>query len=58
MTSYRLYNFIVVNLADVSRFQIGIVCQLPFTEWKVMASFVFFIVTHIPNMDMSHDVYL
>ena len=58
MTSYCLYNSIVINLADVSRFsnlvlnlkvltkafQNCIICQFPSTEWKVMASFVFFIV--------------
>ena len=60
MTSYFLYNSIVINLADVSRiFEFGIelegtyqelskkciICQFPSTEWKVMASFIFFIVT-------------
>ena len=55
MTSYCLYNFIVINLANVSRFsdlvylprafQKCIICQFPSTEWKVMASFVYFIVT-------------
>ena len=61
MTSYCLYNSIVISLADISRFsnlllnlkvvilprafQKCIICQLPSTEWKVMASFVFFIVT-------------
>ena len=58
MTSYCLFNFIVINCADVSRFSNlvlnlkvltksfpkCIICQFPSTEWKVMASFVFFIV--------------
>ena len=60
MTSYFLYDF-VINLADVSRFSNlvlnlslkvlsksfpkCIIIQFPSTEWKVMASFVFFIVT-------------
>ena len=57
MTSYCLYNFIVINLADVSKFSNSVLnlkvlasqkcisCQFPSTEWKVMASFVFSIVT-------------
>ena len=59
MTSYCLYNFIVINLAEVSSFSNlvfnwkaltksipkCIICQFPSTEWKAMASFVFFIVT-------------
>ena len=59
MTSYCLYNFIAINLADVSRFsnlvlnlkvltksfQQCIICHFLSSEWKVMASFVFFIVS-------------
>ena len=64
MTSYCLYNFIVINLADVSRFSNLVlnlkvltpgylprafqkcnICQFLSTEWKVMASFVFSIIT-------------
>ena len=59
MTSYFLYNSIVINLADVSRISTLVLnmkvltksfpkmyyLSIPSTEWKVMASFVFFIVT-------------
>ena len=59
MTLYCSQNFIVINLADVSRFSNlvlnlrvltksfpkCIICQLPSFKWKVMASFVFSIVT-------------
>ena len=59
MASYSLYNFIVINLSDVSRFsnlilklkysprafQKCISCQFLSIERKVMASFVFSIVT-------------
>ena len=59
MTSYCLYNSIVLNPADVSSFSNlvlnlkvltknfpkCIIGQFPSTEWKVMASFVYFIVT-------------
>ena len=59
MTSYCLYNSIVINLADRQQiFDFGIELEstyqelsknvlfvnLPSTKWKVMASFVFFIV--------------
>ena len=72
MTSYFLHNFIVINLAEVIRFSNlvlnlkvltksfpkCIICQFPSTERKVMASFVFFIVNHIPNMGISCNVCL
>ena len=59
MTSYYLYNFIVINLADISRFSNLVlilkvltnsfpkmyICQFPSTEREVMASFVLSIVT-------------
>ena len=59
MTSYCLYNSIVINIADISKFSNlvlnvkiltknfpkCIICQFPSTEWKVKASFVFCIVT-------------
>ena len=59
MTSYCLYNFIAINLADVSKFSNLVLklkvltksfpkvyySQFPSTERKVMASFVFSIVT-------------
>ena len=59
MSSYCLYNFIAINFADISRFSNLVLklkvltksvsklifCQIPSTELKVMASFVFSIVT-------------
>ena len=55
MTAYCLYTFIVINFDDNSRFSNLVLNlkvltksfpKLPIsTEWKVMASFVFFIVT-------------
>ena len=59
MTSYCLYSSILINLAEVSRFSNLVlnlniltksfpkmcICQFLSTEWKVMANFVFFIVT-------------
>ena len=62
MTSYCLYNFIVINLADVSRFLNLVLKNVLFVNFHQLNGKLWLVLhfycNHIPNMGMSRDVCL